>query len=77
MASAVPQTARQTLYPPASITQPPSNSTTSVTAGGLTRQTAQGSFVISDDMMRASLKSAIEGKVRRRLTEVFAQSQVL
>lgn len=59
-----------TNYPPATTTE-----STAVTGGGITRN-AQNSFKISDEMLQASLKCAIEDKIRRQLNDVFAQAQV-
>ena len=49
--------------------------TTTSASTELSRNT-QSSFKIPPDMMKASLKSGIEDKIRRRLNEVFAQAQV-
>ena len=48
---------------------------TTTAAPELSRNT-QSSFKISPDMMKASLKSGVEDKIRRRLNDVFAQAQV-
>ncbi|XP_046844727.1 tumor susceptibility gene 101 protein-like [Xenia sp. Carnegie-2017] len=47
---------------------------TTATATGLSRST-QSSFRISSDMMKASIKSGVEDKLRRQLNEVFLQAQ--
>ena len=49
--------------------------TTTASNSELSRNT-QSSFKITPDMMKASLKSGIEDKIRRRLNEVFTQAQV-
>jgi hypothetical protein len=61
--------------PPYSSTQNYLAPTTTATTTELSRNT-QSSFKISPDMMKASLKSGVEDKIRRRLNEVFAQAQV-
>lgn len=57
-----------TNYPPV----PPV--TTAAAVSGITRD-MQNSFKIPPDMMRASLKCAVEDKIKRRLNEIFAQAQ--
>lgn len=77
----VPGAQSETNQPPYPVSQtylstqnnPPA---TTATATGLSRST-QSSFRISSDMMKASIKSGVEDKLRRQLNEVFLQAQVI